>query len=109
MNNQQINRRRFVRSAAAGSAAISWAGIRRKTSASAIDQPALLGGQPIHSGNWPRWPQWRESWESDILEILRVVVGIAGTPPARSKSLRANTRGCWVRSDALPRRVEPPH
>lgn len=71
MNNDRINRRRFVRSAAVGSAAISWAGIRRKTFASGVDRPALLGGHPIHSGDWPRWPQWRESWEGDILEILR--------------------------------------
>ena len=69
----QVTRRRFVRMAAAGSAALSWLGARgsRLVLAAEADKPALLGGQPSCTGSWPKWPVWRESWEPEILTILR--------------------------------------
>ncbi len=38
---------------------------------SAVDRPALLGGTPVHKGDWPRWPEWRQTWEPEILRVLR--------------------------------------
>ena len=68
--NERLNRRGFVRGAAAASVLL--AGLKSKgATASAIDKPALLGGEPAYVGGWPAWPQWRQSWEPKILEILR--------------------------------------
>jgi len=68
-----LTRRAFVRTTAAGSAALAWLGAGRAPTvfAAEADKPALLGGTPVHQGGWPRWPEWRESWESKILKILR--------------------------------------
>ena len=68
-----LTRRAFVRTAAAGSAALAWLGARRGPTvlAAEADKPALLGGTPVHKGGWPKWPEWRESWEPEILKVLR--------------------------------------
>ena len=68
-----LTRRAFVRTAAAGSAALAWLGVRRAPTvlAAEADKPALLGGTRIHTGGWPKWPEWRESWEPEILKVLR--------------------------------------
>jgi dTDP-4-amino-4,6-dideoxygalactose transaminase len=69
----KLTRRAFVRTAAAGSAALTWLSARRAPAAFAAeaDKPALLGGTPVHGGGWPKWPDWRESWEPDVLKVLR--------------------------------------
>jgi dTDP-4-amino-4,6-dideoxygalactose transaminase len=68
-----LTRRGFVRTAAAGSAALAGLSAARAPSvfAAEADKPALLGGTPTHQGGWPRWPQWNESWEPEIVEVLR--------------------------------------
>ncbi|OHB69720.1 MAG: hypothetical protein A2V70_16225 [Planctomycetes bacterium RBG_13_63_9] len=68
-----LTRRGFVRTAAAGSAALAWlsAGRAPKVFAAEADKPALLGGTPMHKGGWPQWPQWDESWEPEIVDVLR--------------------------------------
>jgi len=68
-----LTRRRFIRTAAAGSAAVSWlhAGRTPTVLGAQADKPALLGGQPAHTGVWPGWPEWRQSWEPEILKVLR--------------------------------------
>ena len=68
-----MTRRGFVRVAAAGSAALAGLGVHGVPSVlgAESDKPALLGGTPVHKGDWPSWPEWRESWEPDILQILR--------------------------------------
>jgi perosamine synthetase len=68
-----LTRRGFVRTAAAGSAALAWLGTRRAPMvfAAGADKPALLGGTPVHKGGWPKWPQWRESWEPEIVDVFR--------------------------------------
>jgi len=68
-----MTRRGFVRTAAAGSAALTWLGARGapRVFAAAADKPALLGGTPAHQGGWPSWPQWDQSWEPKIVEVLR--------------------------------------
>jgi dTDP-4-amino-4,6-dideoxygalactose transaminase len=68
-----VTRRAFIRTAAAGSAALAWLGARQAplTFAADAQKPALLGGTPAHKGGWAHWPQWRESWEPKVLEVLR--------------------------------------
>lgn len=68
-----FTRRGFIRTAAAGSLALSWHSARRAPSAFAADAdtPALLGGTPVHTGGWAKWPQWREAWEPEVLKVFR--------------------------------------
>jgi len=68
-----LTRREFVRTTAAGSAALAClgAGASPMVFAAAADKPAALGGTPLHKGGWPKWPQWNESWEPQIVEVLR--------------------------------------
>ena len=70
---KDLTRRGFVRTAAAGTAALTWLSAPRAPTvfAAGPDKPALLGGTPVHKGGWPKWPQWRESWEPEIVEVLR--------------------------------------
>ena len=68
-----LTRRRFIRHAAAGSAALTWLGAGRAPNLLAAEaaKPALLGGAPVHKGGWPGWPIWRESWEPAVVKVLR--------------------------------------
>ena len=68
-----FSRRAFVRTVAAGSAALTWLGARQSPNVYAAEaaKPALLGGRRVHPGGWPKWPEWRESWEGDVLNVLR--------------------------------------
>ena len=75
----EMNRRNFLKTTAAASA--GWSQLSRLAPAigaaapslsfAATDKPALLGGQPVHSGGWLKWPQWREAWEGDLLKVYR--------------------------------------
>jgi dTDP-4-amino-4,6-dideoxygalactose transaminase len=69
----ELTRRGFVRTAATGSAALTWLGAGRAPAvvAAEADKPALLGGTRIHKGSWPKWPQWNESWEPNVIKVLR--------------------------------------
>jgi dTDP-4-amino-4,6-dideoxygalactose transaminase len=66
-------RRGFIRTAAAGSLALSWLGYGRAPAGFAAEasKPALLGGTPVHKGGWLKWPEWREAWEPQVLEVFR--------------------------------------
>ena len=68
-----LTRRGFIRSAAAGSAALTWLSSRRAPMAFAGEtaKPVLLGGAPVHQGGWPDWPNWLESWEPAVVKVLR--------------------------------------
>ncbi len=71
---EQLSRRGFARTAAAGSAALTtWLTSRWGPNVYAGDagKPALLGGTPAHKGGWGSWPQWRQEWEPKILEVYR--------------------------------------
>jgi dTDP-4-amino-4,6-dideoxygalactose transaminase len=65
------NSRREFFGLAAG--ALATVGLFPKTAigVSAVDRPALLGGTPVHTGDWPKWPEWRQTWEPEILRVLR--------------------------------------
>jgi DegT/DnrJ/EryC1/StrS aminotransferase family len=71
--NSYFTRRRFIRRAAAGSAALTWLNSRMAPMAFAAEvaKPALLGGAPVHQGGWPNWPTWLESWEPAVVKVLR--------------------------------------
>lgn len=68
-----FTRRSFIRTAAAGSVALSWLGASQapQAFAASADKPALLGGTPAHAGGWTAWPQWREDWEPELLKVWR--------------------------------------
>jgi perosamine synthetase len=69
-----LTRRTFIRTAAAGSVALtSLGGAQRGPTvfAAQTDKPALLGGTPVHTGGWTTWPQWREAWEPELLRVFR--------------------------------------
>ncbi len=66
-----LTRRKFLRTAAAGSAALTWLGIPRARAVADAGKPAMLGGTPAHEGGWPEWPTWREAWEPELLKVYR--------------------------------------
>lgn len=70
---KNVTRRGFIRTAAAGSAALTWLGTGGAPAARAgsAGLPALLGGTPAHQGGWPGWPDWRQSWEPAVIKVLR--------------------------------------
>ena len=70
---EQVTRRGFIQTAAAGSAALAGlnAGRGPTVFATEADKPALLGGTRVHQGGWPSWPRWDEAWEPEIIDILR--------------------------------------
>jgi perosamine synthetase len=70
---ENVTRRGFIRTAAAGSAALTWLGTGGAPAARAAnaDLPALLGGTPAHQGGWPGWPDWHQSWEPAVIKVLR--------------------------------------
>src|SRR5258708_3156222 len=69
----KLTRRGFIRHAAAGSAALTWLSARHASDAFGAEaaKPALLGGAPVHQGDWSEWPTWRESWEPGVIKVLR--------------------------------------
>jgi perosamine synthetase len=71
--NTNMNRRRFLKTTAATSAALSWLAAPRGPNVFAAEagKPALLGGAPVHKGGWLPWPQWCEEWEPKMLEVYR--------------------------------------
>jgi len=71
--NTHLTRRGFIRTAAAGSAALTGlsAGRAPMVFAAEAAKPALLGGAPLHKGGWPGWPTWREAWEPAVVKVLR--------------------------------------
>jgi dTDP-4-amino-4,6-dideoxygalactose transaminase len=68
-----LSRRGFIRTTAAGSAALACLSGRHGPDlfAAETEKPALLGGTPIHKGGWLSWPQWREAWEPEVLKVFR--------------------------------------
>lgn len=68
-----LSRRAFIRTTAAGTAVLGWLGVRSGPNviAGEAGRPALLGGTPMHKGGWTQWPQWREEWGSELLNVYR--------------------------------------
>jgi dTDP-4-amino-4,6-dideoxygalactose transaminase len=70
---KNFSRRNFLQAASAGTAGLSCLGTfgAPMVFSAPNSQPAIMGGDPIHTGGWPNWPEWRREWEPQILEILR--------------------------------------
>jgi dTDP-4-amino-4,6-dideoxygalactose transaminase len=70
-----ITRRRFLEATSLASAGLSF-GLTQETpgaesaSVSAGSKPALLGGKPVCSGNFPGWPVFDKTEETALLETL---------------------------------------
>lgn len=67
-----VCRRTFLGEAAGGAvaAAALAQGVYGATSSS-VAKPAILGGEPVHSGAWPGWPVVGESESDAIEQVLR--------------------------------------
>ncbi len=68
-----LTRRAFIRTTAAGTAALTCLGASPGPNVIAAEagKPALLGGIPAHKGGWTQWPQWREEWGAEALNVYR--------------------------------------
>ena len=69
----KVTRRRFLRSTAAGSAALALHELHRPSAVLSAREagPALLGGSPVRKKSWPGWPQWSQDWEPAVIEVMR--------------------------------------
>ena len=75
MWNKDFTRREFLKKnsmAGAGVALTMGLSAPALFASSLTSTPAILGGQPIRTKEWPRWPMWvPESDEKRVLEVLR--------------------------------------
>jgi dTDP-4-amino-4,6-dideoxygalactose transaminase len=76
MKKNELTRRDFVKqNTLAGVGAVLSAGAIPSVFSGALgvnDKPAILGGTPVHSKNWPGWPVWdTQADETRVLEVLR--------------------------------------
>ena len=69
MQPSRVTRREFVQHSAATLAAAATIGGAARVAAS--DQPAVLGGQPLHAGNWPAWPITGAGEEQALRNVLQ--------------------------------------
>lgn len=73
---QDYSRREFIKqNSALGAGAMLATGMTPSLfagTASATDEPAILGGEPVRSNNWPDWPRWNpETDETRVIESIR--------------------------------------
>ncbi|NUQ65788.1 MAG: DegT/DnrJ/EryC1/StrS family aminotransferase [Pirellulales bacterium] len=66
---EQLNRRRFLSTAAAAGVGISLAGSVRQAAA-AGEKPALLGGKRVRTQSFPSWPVQDKREEQALLDVL---------------------------------------
>jgi len=58
------------------------------------DTPAILGGKPVHTSDWPKWPQWNsDEDEKQVLEVLRSGVWYRGSS---SRSVVGDFENKWA-------------
>lgn len=71
-SDRPVSRRKFLGEAAGATAAAAalTQGVYAATS-SDIAKPAILGGEPVHSGAWPGWPVTGESESDGIQQVLK--------------------------------------
>ncbi|GAB3163599.1 DegT/DnrJ/EryC1/StrS family aminotransferase [Telluribacter humicola] len=59
-----------------------------------ISTPALLGGQPVRTREWPQWPLWKpEADEKKLLEVIRSGVWSRGATVTEFEKEWANAVG----------------
>lgn len=76
MGQQDLTRREFLRKNSIAGAGVALSmGISTPyifAGHSASDNPAILGGQPVHTKEWQQWPMWiPEKDEKRLLEVMR--------------------------------------
>ncbi len=76
MTKKSISRREFVRQnslAGAGTVvAMSATPVLFADCSSKAETPALLGGQPVRTKNWPEWPVWNPETDEDrLIKVIR--------------------------------------
>lgn len=72
MSTDRIERRTFLKSAAAGAAATAIAAnAAPNVFAAEAAKPALLGGVPVRTGGFPSWPVYDPAEEERWLDVLR--------------------------------------
>lgn len=84
MRKQNVSRREFIkRNSLTGLSAVLAPSVLAEsigqpdrlvapTTHTVLGKPALLGGQPVHTREWPQWPIWKpETDEKRVLEVIR--------------------------------------
>ncbi|MDR0714008.1 MAG: DegT/DnrJ/EryC1/StrS family aminotransferase [Bacteroidales bacterium] len=74
MENRKLSRRHFIGSVSAVSAGIATSGLAPAMGGvmTTDDKLAILGGNPVHTGSWPKWPRWiPETDEPQLLKVMR--------------------------------------
>ena len=72
MRDYDITRRRLLKTAVIGSAALAASPRgRARAGIGGGGVPASLGGQPVRTAPFPRWPNFREADEKAVLPVLR--------------------------------------
>ena len=76
MNKKTMSRRKFINNTSMTIAGTAMAGniafASNLGSKSIPGRPAILGGTPAHSKNWPGWPLWNpQTDEKQIIDVLR--------------------------------------
>lgn len=72
MDQENVSRRKFIASTAAGTAGTLLAGnIPLMGRGTRAGEPAILGGTPVRSEGWPAWPVWDRDAEEPMINVLR--------------------------------------
>jgi len=75
MTRKNYTRREFVKqNSLAGLGAAVAVGITPAIMANCATDtgvPAILGGQKIHTKDWPVWPQWKSSYDESLLKVMK--------------------------------------
>lgn len=76
MKNNDYSRRKFIKqNSLLGMGAVITTGATSSFFSNITgdtDVPAILGGKPIRTENWPKWPRWiQDTDEKGVLEVLR--------------------------------------
>ncbi len=68
-----MKRRNFLKSTVVGTAGLSWAGpmALRSEQSTVSGRPALLGGKPVRTAEFPSWPMIAENDEKAWMQCLR--------------------------------------
>jgi dTDP-4-amino-4,6-dideoxygalactose transaminase len=72
MDQENVSRRKFIASTAAGTAGTLLAGnIPLMGMGTRAGEPAILGGNPVRAEGWPVWPVWDRDAEEPMINVLR--------------------------------------
>jgi perosamine synthetase len=98
-SNSHVSRRSFLETTAGAAAVAGGLLLTRPVLASAT-RPALLGGVPAHSGQWPGWPVSSALEEEGLQKVLRSGNWFRGR--AGDKGMVAEFERQWARDVGAP-------